>query len=164
MDSRARADFAAVAAVYREVAGRDPRRFGYGYLAGDPATGAPGPLLWFATPDELFAFLRSTEVDLLQFDDLDAQRLEASLGRAIGATRDLARVDRDALSAAFEGWNEILWIGMFADLCAKGGALNTGLRAAFRREHRLGEHAGPIGEDEMDAFVAYLGRLCPTIE
>jgi hypothetical protein len=162
--SRARADFAAIAAEYRAVATRDPRLFGFGYLAGDPATGAPGPFLWFAGVEELLGFLRTTEVALLQFDDDEADRLAAQLERATGATRDLARIDRDALSAAFEGWNEILWIGTFGDLCAKGGATTTGLRAAFRRDAQLGEHAGPISDDECASFVAYLSRLCPTIE
>jgi hypothetical protein len=155
-------DLPASTARYREAAARDPRDFVYGYVAGDPATGAAGPFLWFATPEALLTFLRTVEVSLLGFDEDDAQRIAAALARVVASTRDLARIDRAALSAAFAGWSQILWIGTFPDLCSKGGAWSTGLRAAFRVEHGLGEHPGPIGDDEQMAFVGYLRGLCPV--
>jgi len=145
--------------AYRTAAERDPRRRGFGYLAGDPATGAPGAFLWFATVDELLAFMCTVEVDLLRFDSGESGRIAASLTRAIRRAGSLARIDRDELSAAFEGWCEILWIGTFADLCTRGGALATEVRAGFRAESDLDEHAGPIADEEMDLFVAHLTRM-----
>lgn len=151
--------FAAAVAAYVEATRRDPRQAGFGYLAGDPATGATGMFVWFATPDELLGFLQSVEIELLRFDEADARRVAGWLARAIGGTRNLKLLDREALSSAFEGWCEILWIGTFSELCEKGGPLITDVRLAFRRERDLGEHAGPIGDDETDAFVAFLRSL-----
>ena len=45
--------FTGAVAAYREVALRDPRRYGFGYLAADPATGSPGAFLWFASAAEM---------------------------------------------------------------------------------------------------------------
>jgi hypothetical protein len=151
--------FAAAVAAYGEAARRDPRHAGFGYLAGDPATGATGMFVWFATPDELLGFLQSVEIELLRFDEADARRVAGWLARAIGSTRNLKLLDREALSSSFEGWCEILWIGTFSELCEQGGPLLTSVRRTFRRERGLGEHAGPIGDDETDAFVAFLRSL-----
>jgi hypothetical protein len=142
--------------AYRVSAARDPRTWGFGYLAAEPSTGAVGSFVWFATPAELFEFLATTEVALLQFDERDSTRLAVSVRRAIGTTRDVARIERAALSAAFEGWCEIAWLGTFAELCAKGGSFATQLRLDFRIDCGLGGHAGPIADDELDRFVAYL--------
>jgi hypothetical protein len=157
--SAAGSSFLQAVAEYRAAAERDPRRFACGYLAGDPATGARGAFLWFATPDELFGFLRTVEVDLLQFGADEAARIVANVRRATGRSSNLARVDRDALSAAFEGWCEILWIGTFADLSARGGTFATDVRAHFRADNELDQHAGPISDAEMNPFVAHLRRL-----
>ena len=142
--------------AYREAAARDPRHHGFGYLAADPTSGALGSFVWFATPADLFEFLAATEVALLQFDERDATRLTVSVRRALGTTRDVTRVDRAALAAAFEGWCEIAWIGTFAELCDKGGPFAVQLRADFRIDCGLGTHPGPIDGDELDRFVAYL--------
>ena len=142
--------------AYRAAASRDPRRHGFGYLAAEPASGAVGSFVWFATPSELFEFLATIEVALLQFDERDATRLTVSIRRAIGTCRDVTRLDRGAVSAAFEGWCEIQWLGTFAELCGKGGPFATQLRADFRRDCGLGAHAGPIDDDELESFVAYL--------
>jgi len=150
------AALAAAFAVYRAAARRDPRVAPFGYLAGDPATGAGAPLVWFATPGELLGFLQDVEVALLQLDELETSRIRASLVRAIGGRRTLASIDLERLSASFEGWSAIHWLGSFAELCEKGGVASTSLRAEFRRASGLGDHAGPISEDEQDAFVAFL--------
>jgi hypothetical protein len=142
--------------AYHDAASRDPRRFGFGYLAADPDSGAVAAFVWFATPRELLDFLTTTEVELLQFDDDDSVRIRAALTRVIGGTRDLKRLDRHALSAAVEGWSDILWLGTFADLVGQGGAFQTGIRADFRSAHGLAEHGGPIADDELEAFVGYL--------
>jgi len=148
--------FARSAAAYRAAALRDPRRFRFGYLAGDPASGARGAFVWFASPAEMFEFLATVEVDLLQFDDDDAARIRGSIRRIVGRPREALRVDRDRLSSSFEGWCEVLWLGSFADLCSRGGDVPTSVRIAFRRVGKLGEHAGPICDDEESAFVAFL--------
>jgi len=147
---------ATLAAVYRQAVERDPRSFAFGYLAGDLHTGAYGAFLWFASADEMLDFLCTTEVALLQFDEQDATRIAASLRRAIGTTRDVARLDRHALSAALEGWSQILWIGRFVDLCEKGGSFEKSHRSEFRAVCGLGMHAGPIADDEIDAFIAFM--------
>jgi hypothetical protein len=107
--------------AYREAAGRDPRRFPLGYLASDPGTGAVGAFVWFATLGDLLGFLRTTEVDLLRLEPGEADAVVRWLDRTAGATRDVTRIDRDALSAAFAGWVEIAWLGTFGDLCERGG-------------------------------------------
>ena len=145
--------------AHRAASLRDPRRFPFGYLAGDPGTGALAPTVWFETADELIGFLLDTEVALLQFEEREAQRIAASLDRVIGTTRDPRRLDCSELSAAFEGWCEILWIGTFADLCTRGGRIQKSLRLAFRKDVRLGEHAGPIADDEIDDFVEWLREV-----
>lgn len=142
--------------AYAEAARRDPRDAGCGYLAGDPATRAVGSFVWFPTPGEMFAFLAGPEVDLLRFGGDDARRMGASVQRTLRGVASLARVDRDLLSACFEGWSEIVWLGSFAELRERGGAFPTDTRAAFRRASATGEHAGPIADDELDAFVAWL--------
>lgn len=142
--------------AYAEAARRDPRTAGCGYLAGDPATRAVGAFVWFATPAEMFAFLAGPEVDLLRFDGDDGRRMTVSVQRVLRGVGALARVDRDQLSACFEGWSEIVWLGSFGELCERGGTFATDTRAAFRRATGTGEHAGPIAADELDAFVAYL--------
>jgi len=153
-------------AVYAHAtaAARDPHRSGFGYLAGDPASGAVGAFVWFATLAEMLDFLSTTEIALLRFEDQESVRIAASLGRAIGTTRDVTRLDRHALSEAFEGWSEILWIGTFADLCAKGGTLQTSLRASFRADLGFGEHAGPIADGELEQFVTYLTAAAPPAD
>lgn len=145
-----------LAALYREAAERDPRRFAFGYLAGDPATGARATFVWFAAPGEMLEFLCTSEIALLQFDERDVTRMTASLRRAIGNTRDVSRLDRALLTAAFEGWCEIVWIGSFGDLCGKGGSFEKDFRAGFRARRRLGAHAGPITDDELDGFVTFV--------
>lgn len=145
--------------AHRAASLRDPRRFAFGYLAGDPGTGALAPTVWFATMDDLIAFLLETEVALLQFEEREAQRIAASLDRVIGTTRDPRRLDCGDLTAAFEGWCEILWVGTFADLCTRGGATQKSLRLTFRKDVRLGEHAGPIADDEIDDFVEWLREV-----
>lgn len=145
--------------AHRTASLRDPRKFPFGYLAGDPGTGALAPTVWFATADELISFLLDTEVALLQFDERDASRIVTSLERAIGPTRELRRLDCGHLSDAFEGWCEILWVGTFADLCTRGGSMQKSLRLAFRKDVRLGEHAGPIGDEELDDFVEWLREV-----
>lgn len=142
--------------AYEEAAARDPRVAGCGYLAGDPATRAVGSFVWFATPAEMFDFLAGPEIDLLQFDDGDARRMALSVRRVLRGVESVARVDRDLLSACFEGWSEILWLGFFVDLRERGGSFPTGLRASFRRENGSGDHAAPIADDELGAFVAWL--------
>lgn len=142
--------------AHRAAALRDPRRYPIGYLAGDPGTGALAPIVWFATMEDLISFLCDTEIALLQFDDGDRARIASTLEREIGVTRDPRRLDPSRLSAAFEGWCEILWIGTFADLCTRGGDVQKHLRLAFRNDVRLGEHAGPIADDEIDDFVEWL--------
>ena len=49
-----------------------------------------------------------------------------------------------------------MWLGSFAELCERGGTFPTDLRAAFRRASGTGEHAGPIADDEVGAFVEFL--------
>lgn len=144
------------AEAYRAAAARDPRTFPFGYLAGDPSTGSYGDFLWFASPDDLLAFLCTGEIALLQFDEQDATRIVASLRRAIGTTRDLAHLDLHALSGAFEGWCEVLWLGTFAQLCAHGGAFEKQQRADFRVALALGGHAGPITDEELPEFVSFI--------
>ncbi|MBY0274103.1 hypothetical protein K2Z84_02085 [Candidatus Binatia bacterium] len=142
--------------AHRAAALRDPRRHPIGYLAGDPGTGALAPTVWFATVEDLIAFLLDTEIALLRFDECDTTRIAGALRHEIGATRDPRRLDPGRLSAAFEGWCQILWVGTFADLCTRGGDVPKHLRLAFRSDTRLGEHAGPIADDEMDDFVEWL--------
>lgn len=142
--------------AYAEAAARDPRDAGCGYLAGDPATQAVGSFVWFRTPAEMFAFLAGPEVDLLCFGGEEARRMAASVQRTLRGVASLARVDRDPLSACFEGWSEIVWLGSFAELCERGGRFPTDTRAVFRRESGTGDHAGPIAYDELDAFVTWL--------
>ncbi len=146
-------------AAYRAAVSRDPRHFPWGCLAGDSSAAALGPFLWFATPADLLAGLACIEVDLLCFDEDEAERIRRAVEQVCAATRDPGRIDLRALCMAFEGWTEIVWLGRFADLCERGGELATGLRRAFREACKLGEHAGPIAEEECDAFVAYLQRL-----
>ena len=149
---RAQRDYAAAAA-------RDPREARFGYLAADPATGAVGALVWFPSLVELFAFLAGPEIDVLAFDEADARRMAVSVQRMTRGVGSLARVDREGLSACFEGWSEIVWLGSFAELCERGGPFATEMRAMFRRDGGTGDHAGPIADDELDAFVEWL-RAC----
>lgn len=150
--------------AHDEAARRDPREAGFGYLAGDPATRALAAFVWFRSPAETFAFLAGAEVDLLRFEGDDARRIASSVQRVLRGVETIARVDREMLSACFEGWSEIVWLGTFADLCERGGAFPTDTRAAFRRERGTGEHAGPIAADEMEAFIAYLRSFGGTNE
>lgn len=142
--------------AHDEAARRDPREAGCGYLAGDPATRAVGSFVWFRTPADMFAFLAGPEIDLLRFEDEDVRRMVASVRRVLRGVTTLARVDCAMLSACFEGWSEIVWLGTFAELRERGGTFRTDLRAAFRRASGSGDHAGPVDDDELDAFVAFL--------
>lgn len=142
--------------AHREAAERDPRRHGFGYLAKEPASGALASFVWFATPAELIEFLATIEVALLSFDQRDTTRLSVSVRRAFRTTHDPARIDRKALTAAFEGWCEIVWIGTFAELRERGGPFAIQLRADFRTHCDLGGHGLPIDDAEFDRFVAYL--------
>lgn len=146
-------------AEYRAAAARDPRRFCFGYLAGDPASGARAPFLWFATLEAMLDFLCRVEVRLLQFGEADATRIAGSLRREAARAQDVARLDRGGLSGSFEGWCEILWIGVFRDLRERGGPVPTSLRAAFRHGFGAGRDAGPIADGEMERFVEYLRAL-----
>lgn len=148
--------FARASSAYVKAAARDPRVAGCGYLAADPATRAVGSFVWFATPGEMFDFLAGPEVDLLQFDDADSWRMAVSVRRVLRGVESVARVNRDLLSACFEGWTEIVWLGSFAELRERGGSFPTGLRASFRGENGSGNHAAPIADDEIDEFVAWL--------
>lgn len=141
---------------HRVAAARDPRRHGFGYLAKEPSTGALASYVWFSTPGELLEFLASVEVALLAFDERDATRLTMSVRRVARTTHDLARIDRNALSAAFEGWCEIAWLGTFAELRDRGGPFATQLRADFRADCGIGGHGLPVADDEIDRFVDYL--------
>ncbi|HEY8514060.1 MAG TPA: hypothetical protein VIS07_00935 [Candidatus Binatia bacterium] len=158
-ESENESSYARYAAAYREAAGRDPRDFPFGYLAGDPASGARGCFVWFATTGELIDFMIDTEVGLLQFDEPDANVIAAGIRRVMARTFDLSRAPRDELTEAFCGWCEILWLGTFGNLCSRGGDVQTSVRLAFRRARSLGEHAGPIADDEVDAFVEFLREL-----
>ena len=149
-------EFARALRAHGEAASRDPREAGCGYLAGDPATRAVGSFVWFRSPAEMFAFLAGPEIDLLRFDGDDVLRMKASVQRVLRGVTTLARVDGEMLSACFEGWSEIVWLGSFAELRERGGTFPTDLRAAFRRASGTGEHAGPIADDEVDAFVEFL--------
>lgn len=142
--------------AHREAAERDPRRCGFGYLAKEPTSGALASFVWFATPAELLEFLATVEVALLAFEERDATRLSVSVRRVFRATRDLVRIDRGALTAAFEGWCEIAWLGTFAELRDRGGPFATQLRADFRAALGIGGHGLPVADDELDRFVAYL--------
>jgi len=146
------------AEAHREAAERDPRRNGYGYLAREPSSGALASYVWFATPSQLLEFLATVEVALLAFDERDATRLSVSLRRVFRTTHDLARIDRNALSVAFEGWCEIAWLGTFAELRDRGGPFATQLRADFRADCGIGGHGLPVADDEIDRFVDYLAN------
>lgn len=146
-------------AEYQAAARRDPRRAGWGYVAADPASGAVGELLWFATPAELKAFLAGPEVELLGFDGAESRRIASSVRRVLRDSGALERVDRDLLSACFEGWTEILWLGSFAELRERGGPVATATRAEFRRRRGGGPDAAPITDDEVEDFVAFLRTL-----
>lgn len=154
-----RAHLAATHQAYLAATKRDPRQAPFGYLAGDPSRGARGPFRWFRSPVELFEGIYEVEVDVLNLDERDAARIKTSILRAIGAGRHLLRVDCQALSAAFEGWSEILWVGTFNDLCAKGGEIPTSLRAACRAATATGTHGGPIDDGELPEFVRFLESL-----
>ena len=149
-------EFARALRAHGEAASRDPREAGCGYLAGDPATRAVGSFVWFRSPAEMFAFLAGPEIDLLRFDGDDVLRMKASVQRVLRGVTTLARVDGEMLSACFEGWSEIVWLGSFAELRDRGGAFPTDLRAAFRRASGTGGHAGPIADDEVDEFIIFL--------
>lgn len=148
--------------AHEEAANRDPRAASCGYLAGDPATRAVGSFVWFRTPAEMLAFLAGSEIDLLCFEGDDVRRMAASVQRVLRGVTTLARVDREMLSACFEGWSEIVWLGSFAELRDRGGTFPTELRVAFRRARGTGEHAGPVADDEIDAFVAFLRGIGDT--
>jgi hypothetical protein len=150
------ARYLGASAHYVNASRRDPRQHHFGYVAADPSTGARGPFLWFASPQEMFDFLCTVEVALLQFDEATSTRMSTSLRRALAAVRGLARVDVAELTAAFEGWNEILWMGTIHDLCERGSPLAREARVAFRQESGRAAHALPIAGEEMDGFVRWV--------
>lgn len=147
---------------YVAAAARDPRRHPFGYLAIDPYTGSRGAFLWFDTMRDLGDALCTVEVGLLRLAADEEARIGRSVRRILGATSNPARIDLDALAAAFEGWSAIAWVGAFGDLCTRGGELPTSLRAAYRQHARHAAHPGPIADDELEAFVRFLGRLSGT--
>jgi len=142
--------------AYEEAIARGPRVAACGYLAGDPATGAVGSFVWFPTREGMFECLAGPEVDLLQLDDDDASRMAVSVRRVLRDVGPVARVDLGRLSACYEGWSEILWLGGFVELRERGGSFSTGLRASFRRRNGGRDHAAPIAGDELDDFVRWL--------
>lgn len=158
------ARYLGASAHYANAARRDPRRYPFGYVAADLATGARGPFLWFSSPRELFDFLCTVEVTLLQFDAEESARISASLRRTLDGLQTVERVDTGELTAAFEGWNEILWIGTLYEFCERGGELGREARVTFRTESGRGAHALPIADDELDGFVELLTAFPASVE
>jgi len=145
-----------LARAYVAAARRDPRDAPFGYLAIDPTTGARGAFLWFASPTALVSALATIEVGLLGLDAGVAASVEHAARRGSPAR---GRFDQVAITAAFQGWSEIAWIGSFYELCSQGGEFAVSLRAAFR-ERLVGRgHAGPVCDTEMEDFICYLVSL-----
>lgn len=142
-------------ARYAEVAGRDPREFPLGYLAADGATGAIAPFLWFRDQGELLRFVATTELGLLRLTPpvhVDVTRALAKL------VRRQHRLDRlaAALTAAFDGWTEILWVGSFADLCGAADDVPAATRAELRRQRDGTELEAALTPEELPDMVGLL--------
>ena len=107
------------------------------------APGALAPTVWFATMDDLIAFLLDTEVALLQFER--AQRIAASLDRVIGTIT--TRAGSTAAISPPPSRAGARSSGRNVRRPVRGGATQKSLRLTFRKDVRLGEHAGPIADD-----------------
>jgi len=142
-------------ARYGEAARRDPRAFPVGYLAADGTTGAIAPFLWFPDQGELLRFVATTELGLLRLTPpahVDVTRALASILRRPRALDRLA----SALSAAFDGWTEVLWAGTFADLCSAPDGVPAALRAELRWTRDGTEVDAALAPHEVPELVALL--------
>ena len=149
-------EFEQACAAHAAAAARDPRRLPVGLLAGDPSGEAIGDFLWFASGEDLFQFLKHGEVTLLQLDQPDASGIRAALDRLVVAAGNVESVSPDAITAAFGGWDKILWLGRFEDLCQGASEFASSLREEYRARRGGPRGDGPIDAVEVEAFVEFL--------
>lgn len=134
---------------------RDPRRYSVGYSSHDDSEFGAGVCVWFASTDEMAAFLNEIEPLGYQLAETELAALRskmapllAELGAA-GPNEDL----RQALNEASVGAWQLDWWGEFRELLEadKGWAVEA--RQMFRSED---DDLGPIREEELEAFIEYL--------
>lgn len=140
---------------YGEAARRDPRRFPVGYLAADGATGAVGPFLWFRDLGDLMRFVATIELGLLRLSPVPHARVTDALAAMVRRERDVTGLPL-ALSTAFRGWTEFLWVGRFIDLCHADGTIPTALRAELRSTPAGAGPDVPLDDGEVPDLLELL--------
>ncbi len=142
-------------ARYVAASRRDPREFPVGYLAADGATGAIAPFLWFRDQGELLRFVATTELGLLRLTPAAHVDVTRALAALVRRERPLDRLAL-ALSTAFDGWTEILWVGSFADLCAAQDDVPAAARAELRWQRDGTEVDAALAPHEVTELVRLL--------
>lgn len=131
---------------------RDPRRYPIGCLTAGTGPEPPPVLQWFRDRPELSAFLHRMEprrwgIRLDRLPEFKARTQGVFVQLDVFGPTEQLRLAHNALSLpAFE----IRWWGNFGALRSADDPLPAALRKAFHGS------AATIGDDELDAFVAFL--------
>lgn len=135
---------------------RDPRDCSWGLFAwGDapPACGGGvGAFQWFASQEELMAFISEWSTPcFMTFDDEAEWRDQCERLRSIlGGWKQDSDATLTALNTELKGLLQIDWIGGFADLRNSQDRFCLRVQAAFAE-------ADPAGADDDEAWIDFLG-------
>lgn len=140
---------------------RDPRTYPWGMFTRDDSVLAPvGMFLWFSSPEELAAYVHEVEPRIYDLDDQERTKVQgdiaAPLAELTSSDADLEGA-RVALNAAQDYFTTDWW-GTFDVLCTGDGEWEKEPRAESRPDDDGAEADRPIGPDEADAFIEYLGH------
>lgn len=159
-----------------EAAGRDPRRFEYGYLAHDsaPSMANEGPYLWFKTLEQMKEHLASIESAMALYieelppsgeDAVDYLQVSDALRAILSGVQSAADFTPEVLEAISEqlGTVTMVWAGIFDDLCTGDSEWAQEARASYREavgDETDDESAepgdAPIEKDERDDFAEFV--------
>lgn len=142
---------------YDTAMSADPAADRWGFFSIDPWDGGAGVFLWFASAEDLLGTVREGEVALyLADDDAAADALRGRIDAALDALRGGS--DPEAVLAGLDDVcaADVLWAGTLDGLMTGDHEWARGLRASFRGDGMEDGDAGPVAEDEHEAFIAFV--------
>ncbi|MEN6481869.1 MAG: hypothetical protein ABFD29_06810 [Anaerolineaceae bacterium] len=150
---------------------RNPIAFPWGYISifnVDSPAGIGYDMHWFASKEELIAYLIEIEPQLLPIYedenyDLAREKTATCLHNWQLGEFDI-EITLDQLSEIFDPYVEFIWLGRFEELTAGASDLAIDLRLGFRDslvEDGLSDLDGiePLTDEELSEFIAYLVEL-----